>query len=168
MRNFYKRLFPALALQSYDHVPIDDVILDTYKRIMTRLQADTADLPPTTYIELRYEELERDPIGQIEKIYRQLKIDGIEEARPKFEDYLSTILSYKKNRYSYTEETAKIVGREEFLRKARFKKEKKRYEGLDYFAYHDRNEVYDPILERYLPDLQRALQGAGTSLKRSA
>lgn len=109
MRNFYQKLFPALALQSYDHVAIDNVILHTYKRMMTRLQADTADLPPASYIELRYEELERDPIGQIENIYRQLQIDGIEEARPKFENYLSTISTYKKNRYSYTEEAAEIV-----------------------------------------------------------
>jgi hypothetical protein len=50
-----------------------------------------------------------------------------------------------------------VKSREEFLRKARFKREKKRYEGLDYFAYHDRNEVFDPILKRYLPELEKAL-----------
>jgi len=47
-----------------------------------------------------------------------------------------------------------IKSREEFARKARLKKEKKRYQGLDYFAYHDHNEVFDPILARYLPHLQ--------------
>ena len=46
-----------------------------------------------------------------------------------------------------------VKSREEFLRKTRHKKEKKRYEGIDYFAYHDRNEVFDPILCRYLPSL---------------
>jgi hypothetical protein len=50
-----------------------------------------------------------------------------------------------------------IKSREEFERKARFKQEKKRYQGVDYFAYHDRNEVFDPILARYLPDLVPAL-----------
>lgn len=35
---------------------------------------------------------------------------------------------------------------EEFLRKARFQKERRRYDDVDYFAFHDRNEVYDPIL----------------------
>jgi hypothetical protein len=53
-----------------------------------------------------------------------------------------------------------IKSREEFERKARFKREKKRYEGVDYFAYHDRNEVYDPILARYLPELEQALASA--------
>lgn len=52
---------------------------------------------------------------------------------------------------------------EEFLRKAQFKKEKKRYEGIDYFAYHDRNDVFDPILWRYLPAL--AQRGIGDRLE---
>jgi hypothetical protein len=52
-----------------------------------------------------------------------------------------------------------VKSREEFLRKARFKKEKGRYEVVDYFAYHDHNEVFDPILWRYLPAL--AEQGIG-------
>ena len=46
-----------------------------------------------------------------------------------------------------------VKSREEFLRKSQLKKEKRRYDGFDYFAYHDRNEVFDPILWRYLPAL---------------
>jgi hypothetical protein len=46
-----------------------------------------------------------------------------------------------------------IKSREEFERKARLKREKQRYQGLDYFAYHDRNDVLDPILARYVPHL---------------
>jgi hypothetical protein len=53
-----------------------------------------------------------------------------------------------------------VKSREEFLRKARFKREKRRYEGLDYFAYHDRNDVFDPILRRYLPALEASLARA--------
>jgi hypothetical protein len=47
-----------------------------------------------------------------------------------------------------------VKSREEFRQKARLKREKRRYAGLDYFAYHDRNDVHDPILLRYLPELQ--------------
>jgi hypothetical protein len=46
-----------------------------------------------------------------------------------------------------------VKSREEFQRKAQLKKEKRRYDGIDYFAYHDHNEVLDPILLRYLPHL---------------
>lgn len=50
-----------------------------------------------------------------------------------------------------------VKSREEFERKARLKEGKKRYEGIDYFAYHDRNEVLDPILSAHLPALSREL-----------
>jgi hypothetical protein len=57
-----------------------------------------------------------------------------------------------------------VKSREEFTRKARLKQEKKRYAGVDYFAYHDRNEISDPILCRYLPQLQFALSPHWTRL----
>jgi len=57
-----------------------------------------------------------------------------------------------------------IKSREEFAHKARYKKEKKRYEGVDYFAYHDRNDVEDAILARYLPELaERTVLSGGSS-----
>jgi hypothetical protein len=46
---------------------------------------------------------------------------------------------------------------EEYLKKTAFKKEKRRYEDIDYFGYHDRNEVFDNILHRYLPELLESL-----------
>jgi len=56
-----------------------------------------------------------------------------------------------------------VKSREEFLKKARLKQAKKRYDGIDYFAYHDRNEVDDPILTRYLPALAEALGRAAAA-----
>lgn len=50
---------------------------------------------------------------------------------------------------------------EEFLKKARLKKEKRRYEDLDYFAYHDRNEILDTVLLRFVPALETELKVIG-------
>ena len=46
-----------------------------------------------------------------------------------------------------------VKSREEFQRKAQMMEGKRRYDGVDYFAYHDRNDVFDPILSRYLRGL---------------
>ncbi|MBX3024933.1 hypothetical protein KF840_08475 [bacterium] len=48
-----------------------------------------------------------------------------------------------------------IKSREEFARKSRMMEGTRRYDSVDYFAYHDRNDVFDPILSRYLPHLGR-------------
>jgi hypothetical protein len=54
-----------------------------------------------------------------------------------------------------------IKSREEFDRKARMKEGKGRYDSVDYFAYHDRNDVFDPILTRYLPQMESASSSLG-------
>jgi hypothetical protein len=46
---------------------------------------------------------------------------------------------------------------QEYLNKSVHKKGKRRYEDIDYFAYHDRNEVYDPSLQKFLPALLQSL-----------
>lgn len=54
-----------------------------------------------------------------------------------------------------------VKSREEFDHKARLKEGKGRYDGVDYFAYHDRNEVEDPILVPYLPSLEAEMRRYG-------
>jgi hypothetical protein len=57
-----------------------------------------------------------------------------------------------------------IKSREEFARKARLMEGTGRYDSVDYFAYHDRNDVFDPILARYLPHLGRKQSALPASL----
>ncbi|HXI88052.1 MAG TPA: sulfotransferase, partial [Parvularculaceae bacterium] len=58
MRNFYKKLFEEFALQGYSHVDIDETILEVYERMMRAIDKDSAGLPKTKFIELRYDELD--------------------------------------------------------------------------------------------------------------
>lgn len=109
MRNFWKKLLKQFALQDFSHIDIDHTILRIYDRMMTRLEEDWVNLPGDMRVDLRYEELITDPVGAVETVYESLKLDGFDKARPKFEAYLSTVKSYKKNRYTYTDEDAKLV-----------------------------------------------------------
>ena len=109
MRNFWKKLLKEFALQDYAHVDIDQTIFRIYERMMTKLEQDWETLPSNARVDLRYEELVDDPIGAVETIYRTLELDSFEAARPKFEAYLSTVKTYKKNKYAYTDEAATLV-----------------------------------------------------------
>jgi hypothetical protein len=51
MRNFYKKLFKELALQSHDHVDIDETILSVYERVMRAYERDAADVPSKQLVE---------------------------------------------------------------------------------------------------------------------
>ena len=46
-----------------------------------------------------FEDLEKDPLAQIEKIYDQLQLPDLKMAMPRFEKYISSLQGYKKNNY---------------------------------------------------------------------
>lgn len=99
MRNYFQKLFPALALQDYRHVDVDAIIFSTYQRMMETLIADLAQLPADEFIEIKYEQLEERPLAELEKVYTRLGLSGYEEAKPFFEKYLHGIRDYQKNQY---------------------------------------------------------------------
>jgi hypothetical protein len=112
MRNFYEKLLHQFALQDYDALPIDRLILKTYSRMMDRLIQETEHLPHDEFIEIRYERLEKDPLAEIKRVYDAFDLDGFAIARPAFESYLASIRTYKKNRYAFSEEDLTLVERE--------------------------------------------------------
>lgn len=111
MRNFYAKLMPALALQPWDHIDFDTVILRTYDRMMAAMVRDTADLPPDRYAEVAFDAFERDPMTEVERVYTQLGLTGLDAARPRFADYLGTVRGYRKNTYREEPETKALVER---------------------------------------------------------
>lgn len=77
-------------------------------------------------------------------ILRRLPIDpyrGAEIDRPRL-----SVSRLRINHYA-------VKSRAEFQQKAQLKQERRRYDDLDYFAFHDRNDIDDPILA----DMGRAL-----------
>jgi omega-hydroxy-beta-dihydromenaquinone-9 sulfotransferase len=98
-----------LALQSHHHVPVDEVVLELYPRIMGRLLEEADRLPSHAIVHVRFEELERDPLGQVERIYRSIKLDDYEVARPRIAAYLRSIQHYTKSSYTFSEESVRRV-----------------------------------------------------------
>lgn len=108
-RNFYHKLLKELALQPFATAPIDEVILESYPRMMNALFAESADLGDRAFVELRFEDFEADPLGNLERMYAALEIPGFEAAKPEFSSYLESISGYRKNRYAFPQETIDLV-----------------------------------------------------------
>lgn len=109
MRNFYRKLFSEFALQAFDHIDIDETVFSVYERMMDQLAFDAAGLGAPNYIELKYEDLDRDGIGSLEKIYSSLDLPGFDAARKRFSVYLASVQKFEKNRFDYSPEDAKKV-----------------------------------------------------------
>lgn len=94
-----KAVRPVFRLQS-DPRPIDaDAVLDTYKTMYDAYFEDRDFIPPDQLVEIAYEDLDRDPLGQLRAIYEGLDLGDFEAIRPAFESYLATIAGYRKNRH---------------------------------------------------------------------
>lgn len=109
MRNFYGRLLQAMALQPYDPSIIDDLILESYPKMMHRLIEDSADLAPAQFIEVGYDDLDSDPMGTLQRIYRQLSLGDFALDRPALEAYLATVEQYQRNTYELEPEARQRV-----------------------------------------------------------
>lgn len=99
MQNFYKKLFPPLALQPYDHVDIDGTILRVYDRMMHQFTEETAGLAAPDFVEISYRQLNDEPLAAVKSIYDALELPGYDDAEPTFSAYLASIEGYEKNRF---------------------------------------------------------------------
>lgn len=102
--NLWKSLYRAHGLQQPQFVGLEEHVFKTFIRLHERLEADRPLIPPGRFHELRYEDLVRDPVGQMQALYDELKLDGFEIYRPELEAYLEKVAGYERNRYELTEE----------------------------------------------------------------
>ncbi|MEL6468788.1 MAG: sulfotransferase [Cyanobacteria bacterium J06623_4] len=107
--NFYRKLFPEIALQPYHQVPIRDIVLESYPKMLSALLRDSQQLPPQDFVTLRFETFEADPMAQLERVYSQLELSDWEKAKPSFQRYLEGQKTYKKNKYSFSEDSIRQV-----------------------------------------------------------
>jgi hypothetical protein len=110
-RAFLGKMFEALALQPWEQVAIEETVLATYPRMMDRLLADTARLPAGRYVEIRFEELEAEPLATLERVHDRLGLGGFAEAWPAYAAYLGRIQRYERARRSFPERDLALVER---------------------------------------------------------
>jgi hypothetical protein len=99
-RHMYATTMRYWRLQSPPPGDEDDRILRIYRE-MYDTYFDQRGLIPTGHsCEVTYEDLERDPIGQVGAIYEALGLPGFGAVRPGMEVYLKSIAGYRKNVHS--------------------------------------------------------------------
>ena len=109
MRFTYRAVLPYAQVQEIDAEQVDACILHTYTRLMRQFLADKSLIPPGNLIEVRFEDLETDPLGILKGIYQALRLPGFEQALPAFRAYLASVADYQKNRYEIDGKTVAVV-----------------------------------------------------------
>ena len=109
MRNFYAKLLAEFPLQKFEFENLDDHILATYSRMMENLERDTLGLPADQFIEVRFEDMQKNPLQELERVYRKLDLGNFAEDRQVYTKYLEGVKGYQKNVYNFAEKDLKKV-----------------------------------------------------------
>jgi hypothetical protein len=103
-RHLHAVVAPFFRLQCGGPAGGDDDILATYAAMHDAYFTDLPLIPPGHWCEVGYEDLERDPIGEMRSIYERLGLPDFDAGRPALEAYLGTIADYRKNDHASLDE----------------------------------------------------------------
>lgn len=86
--------FPDLSLIEESIFWVQEYTFRTYQR-------DKQLLPPNRLYEIKFEELEQDPVGGLEKMYSALEMGSFENLRALIEPQVPELKRFKKNQFKY-------------------------------------------------------------------
>ncbi|NLF03142.1 MAG: sulfotransferase, partial [Anaerolineales bacterium] len=103
-RFLYDTVLPRSQLQSVSPDAVEANILRFYAALMQRYLADRALIPAGNLVEVRFEDLEADPLTEMRRVYEGLGLPGYAEAEPAFEAHVASVAGYRRNHYDLTDE----------------------------------------------------------------
>lgn len=98
--HFYETVLWHTYLQKPDHSTLPDVVLKRYRSVFDALFRDIPQIPAGRFHELSFTDLERDPIGVVEKTYTALGLGDFASVHTPLSDYVSTLRGYEKNTFA--------------------------------------------------------------------
>lgn len=108
----WKAMYEVQSMQPPKNIGLEDYVFDTLNRMYAALERDRSLVAPNRFCEVRYEDLVRDPIGQMRMIYERLELGGFDEVVPALEEHLASQSDYQPNKHQIPPELkAKIAQR---------------------------------------------------------
>ena len=71
--------------------------------MLNQIDSDLKSLPKDRYCEIKFEVLEKDPIGEIQSIYKHFNVEFSSEFEKQISVFLNSVKEYQKNKYTMPE-----------------------------------------------------------------
>jgi omega-hydroxy-beta-dihydromenaquinone-9 sulfotransferase len=98
-----RRLWPSLdmaqGLQHPHHEHLDEYIFTAFERMYHGFESQRGSIDPRNICDVRYEDIARDPVGQVQAIYERLELGDFEGFRSDLEAYVAELKDYQPNRH---------------------------------------------------------------------
>lgn len=111
-RNLHHRILAFTTLQKLNQRNSGETVFALYEGMMHRLLADRPLIPPGNFAEIRFSDLERDPVGEMRRLYDELGLPGFAAMEPALRRHLAAQADYRKNEFRLSpEEWARVTQR---------------------------------------------------------
>jgi hypothetical protein len=107
----WKRMYRYHGLQMPRYEGLEEHVLATFNRMYAAFEEDRRLVPDGQLCEVRYEDLVKDPLGEMQRIYQRLGLGDFELVRPSIEAYLRRTKDYKTNRHELPDEARAEITR---------------------------------------------------------
>ncbi len=85
------------ALQDFRADHIDDWTIQRYRHMYDVFFDERSLIPVGQFADIRFEDLENDPLGQLRTLYERLHLTDFEHIEPPLRDYIKSLSGYRKN-----------------------------------------------------------------------
>lgn len=102
-------LFNALSMQDFKGIETHLSTLEIYETMMKKFLTELPGIPDDDFIELRFEDLERDPVAELAKVYEKFSLSDSEPALDKIRTYADTLRDYRRGYYQLPAATLKEI-----------------------------------------------------------
>lgn len=110
-RNFFGRTIRSTTLEPFNAELFDREVLITYNRLIERYERDKGLIRSGNLFEVRFEDLEADPVTIIEAMYDALSLGGFERVRNRIADYAAKQRGFRRSSYNYDRRSRMLVER---------------------------------------------------------
>ncbi len=109
--NLWSALYRDHGLQVPRFEGLEEQVFDTFTRMYDAFERDRALIPEGQIADVRYENLVADPLGEMERLYRELDLGDFSQVRPALEPFVGRQREYKTNRYEIAPELRAEISR---------------------------------------------------------
>ena len=86
-------------MDEFRNIETHSSTLEIYETVTRKFLAEQPELPAGDFVELRFENLEKDPISELGRIYDELSLPGKEATLEKVRGYTKSLGDYRRGRY---------------------------------------------------------------------
>ncbi len=98
-RKTFETMFRWQALQRPDLGDLDHWVLEQYREMYDVFFEERNLIPPGSYHEIAFEELENDPVGELRNLYQALRLPDFRAVEADIQRYTTSLRGYQKNQF---------------------------------------------------------------------